>query len=231
MGDAPEIPEATPVEVDNSLFQNNNPTGEEYQPFNEAGALALSANSNLMGATSMGNIFLGFTQNQQAEFENGLWVWTFSYSDQNESITIRTTAEEMPNGVEWNVYLSGNFEDEESLDNFRYLHGFVSHDGNTGSWQYTYPDETGEFSTEYEWEIVTETQFSFSTVINIPDEDGVFRSDYNRNGDENLLEYTGFEAEQDVTVFWNNSTGIGYIERPGQPRQCWDETFVQVECS
>lgn len=231
LDDAPQIPETLPVEIDNSIFTDNNPNGAEYQAFSEAGVFAMSANSSLVGATSMGSAFLGFTQNQEPDFIDGLWVWDFSYPGQGESFSIRTTAEEMPNGVEWNVYLNGSFDGEQELDNFRYLQGFVSNDGNTGNWQYTYPDSSGEFSTEYEWEITSETEFSFSSVINIPDEEGVLTSNYTRDGDENLLVFNGYETTQNVTVFWNSSTGIGYIDRPGESRRCWDDTFKQIECS
>ncbi|CAN5235805.1 hypothetical protein BH23BAC3_BH23BAC3_07220 [soil metagenome] len=229
-GDPPQIPEVVPVEIDRSIFQDNNPTGQEYEAFNEAGALAEGANANLVGTTVMGHSFLIFTQNQNATFEDGKWVWTFSYNAGGESMTIKTTAEEVPAGTEWNLYLSGNFEGE-TIDEFKYLTGIISSDGNSGTWEYFIPGETGQPYVVYEWQTISDTQFNFSSIISFPDEDGEFRIDYERDGDNNYLEYSGFDFEQDVFVFWNSSTGAGYIDRSGQDRQCWDDTFAVTTCS
>jgi hypothetical protein len=228
-GEPPQIPEAAPVEIDNSIFQDNNPSGEEYEAFNEAGALTIGANMNMMGATSMGQSFLMFTQGQNASFEDGKWVWTFSYSVEGESFTIRTTAEEVSGGTEWNLILSGNLEGE-TIEEFRYLSGFVSSDGKSGNWKYYFPENPDQPYLVYEWQSISDTQFTFSSVINLPEEDGEFRIDYERNGDENYLEYSGYDFNQDVLIFWNSSTGVGYIDRPGEDRQCWDESFAATTC-
>ena len=230
-GEPPTIPEASPVEVDNSLFENNNPTGEEYQTFNEAGALASGADANLMGATSMGQSFLAFTAGQNAEFEDGLWVWTFSFTDEGESISLRTTAEELARGVEWNVYISGPFDGEESLSEFRYLSGYVSDDGLSGNWQYFFPEEPDQPSVEYQWDTVSETEFTFSSIINLPEQDGELRIDYSRDNDDNNLEYSGYDFNQDAVIYWNSATGEGFLDREGQDRQCWDSNYAETECS
>lgn len=229
-GEPPQIPEAAPVEIDNSVFQDNNPTGEEYDAFNEAGTLTEGANANLVSATSMGQSFLMFTQGQNASFEDGRWVWTFSYSAEGETLTIKTTAEEESGGIEWNLYLTGNFEDEGSLDEFRYLSGYTSNDGVSGNWQYYFPGEPGQPYIVYEWETISDTEFTFSSVVNLPDEEEEFRVDYDRNGEENSLEYSGYDFDQNVSVFWNSSTGTGYIDRPGEDRRCWDDSFAETTC-
>jgi len=228
-GEPPQIPEAAPVEIDNSIFQENSPSGEEYEAFNEAGALTIGANANMMGATSMGQSFLIFTQGQNATFEDGKWVWTFSYSAEGESMAITTTAEDISGGTEWALYLSGNFEGE-TIEEFPYLKGFISNDGNSGNWEYFLPENPGQPYLVYEWQKSSDTQYTFSTIINFPEEDGEFRIDYERDGDENYLEYSGYDFNQDVSIFWNSSTGTGYLDRPGEDRQCWGENFAETTC-
>lgn len=229
-GDPPQIPEAAPVEIERSIFQNNNPTGEEYEAFNEAAALAEGANANLIGATGMGQSYLLFTQSQNATFEDGRWVWTFAFNEEGESITIKTTAEETTGGTEWNLYLTGNFEGE-TINDFKYLTGIISNDDDSGSWEYFMPGESNQPFLAYEWQTFSDSQFTFSTIIDYPDEDDELRIDYEKNGDDNFLNYSGFDFDQDVSVFWNSSTGTGYIDRPGEDRQCWDETFADTTCS
>lgn len=230
-GEPPAIPEVSPVEVDNSLFENNNPTGEEHQAFNEAGVLASGANANLMGATSMGESFFAFTAGQNAEFEDGLWVWTFSFAAEGESVSIRTTAEELAQGVEWNLYLSGSFDGEESLTEFRYLSGFVSDDGLSGNWQYFFPEDPDQPSVEYQWNTISETNFTFTSIINLPEEENELRVDYEMDNEDNYLEYSGYDFGQDALIYWNSATGVGFIDRDGQDRQCWNESFAETECS
>lgn len=227
----PQVPEAIPVEVDNSIFQNNNPSGVEFQAFNDAGSLAQAASSNLFGSTSLGQGLLSLARSEQATLVDGQWVWEFSFSTGGETLTIKTTAEEVAEGVEWATFISGLFGSDETLNEFPYLSGFVSNDGSSGNWQYQIPGQQENGSVNYGWEIESETQFNFSTIIQATNEDRELRIDFERDGVNNFLELSGFSSAQNVTVFWDASTGIGYIDRPGEERRCWDETFRETACS
>lgn len=229
--EAPEVPDSsTPVEIDNSIFQNNEVTGEEYEAFNEAGTYVATANSQLQASSMSSDIYLSFTQNQEAEYNDGIWEWTYTYAEGNEEMSIQTTAEELDNGIEWNLYISGQFEDG-SVSEFRYMSGFVSNDRTSGSWQFFSPEDPGQPILEYEWNAVSDDESAFSTTFTNPEDGTESRVDYNRNGNENLLEYTGFGTGSDLTIFWDGSTGSGYIDQEGEDRQCWDESYAEVACS
>lgn len=228
--DPPTVPDAVPAEIDNSVFENNNPSGEEYNAFNEAGVLTQTAAAQLAGSTAFGQSFLNFTQSQEATFEDGVWAWTFSAAEGGEEFTIRTTAEELSGGVEWNVYISGSF-DGESVSEFKYLTGFISDDRQSGEWKYFTPETTNQPVLEYQWETIDEDQVTFSMIFTDPDEGIQSSVEYERNGVDNALEFIGFDSDGNIQVYWDSSTGTGYIDRDGEDRRCWDETFAETACS
>lgn len=227
--DPPEIPEATPVEIDDSIFTDHNTSGEESEAFIEAGSYAQAANVNITGTASTSSMFLGFTQGTQPVFEDGMWVWETSFSEGGESVTIRNTSEEVPGGVEWNLYISGSWDGEESLNNFNLLSGFVSDDGMSGEWNFYSPEFPGDPYWIYEWETISETEFTFSSTINDPGEDTSFGVDYVRNGDDNSLTYSGYNTIDDILIYWNGSTGEGFIDENGD-RRCWDASYQETAC-
>lgn len=229
LSEAPEVPDAVPVEIENSLFTNNNVNGEEYAAFNEAGTIAESANGQLMGATSLGQSFLMFTEGREPTFEDGVWEWSFSFSEGGDEFSITTTAEEFSGGVEWTVFVSGNI-DGESVTDFPFIQGFYSNDNKIGNWQYFSPDNPSQPFLEYEWETIDEQNYNFSTNFNDLDNGIQSSISYVREGVDNTLEFTGFDASVDVIVYWNLDSETGYIERDGE-RRCWDDSFEEVACS
>lgn len=228
--DVPEIPEATPAEIDNSIFADNNPSGDEFSAFNEAGTFVGTADAQLAASTSLSTVYLSFTETEQAEFNDGIWEWSFNFSEGSESLIIRTTAEELSDGTEWNLYLSGNMEGE-TVDEFRYMSGFTANDQSSGNWQYFTPDYPNQPIVEYQWSASSESEATFSSIFVDPEQEQESRIDYERNGDENTLEYSGFDTDVDVLIFWNSSDGTGFIQRTGEDQQCWDESFAEVACS
>jgi len=228
--EAPSVPAAVPAQIDNSLFENNNPTGEEYETFNEAGALATSADGQIASSTGLGRSLLTFTEGQDPTLEDGMWVWNFDFGDGNEEFSIRITAEELMDGVEWNLYMSGDFEGE-SVSEFLYLSGFASNDEQNGNWRFFSPEDSNTPVVEYQWDIESESVSEFSSIFNDPESDMQGRIDYNQEAPENFLEYSGFDENVDAIVYWNSDTGEGYVDRANQDRRCWDETFEETECS
>lgn len=228
LSEAPEVPEAVPVEVENSIFTNNNVSGEEHEAFNEAGAITQSAGGMLMGYASLGQSFFMFTDNQEPVFEDGVWKWTFSFSEGGEEFQVVSTAEELSNGVQWTVRLTGNFEGETVTD-FPFISGFYSNDNQTGNWQYFSPEDPDQPVLEYAWNNGDQENSSFNAIITDLESGLQSTIEYSREGDENTLEFDGFETNLDVVVFWNLSSGTGYIEREGE-RRCWNESFEEVAC-
>lgn len=225
--DPPEIPEATPVEIDDSIFTDNT-TGEEAPAFLEAELSVQTADETITSAASMSSLYLGSAQGTEPVFEDGMWVWEETAPD--GSLTIRNTSEEVAGGVEWNLYISGNWDGEESLNDFNILSGFVSDDGMSGSWTFHNPGFPNASYWEYTWEKSSDTEFTFSSSINDPEEDTSFGVNYKRDGDVNTLNYSGFDAMDDIQIYWNGSTGEGYIDENGD-RRCWDDSYQETACS
>ncbi len=230
-GERPEVPDTTPAEVDNSYFENNSPPAtEEFSGFNNASSHAQTANVALANNTALGESYLMFTQFDDAEFQNGMWVWTFSIEEDGEMLTIRTTAEEVSGGIEWKIYFSGVFDDEV-VDEFLFVSGFVSNDGNSGGWSYYFPNDDGisvKF-LEYEWSMQGEDNVTLSYTIFDEDGNVAGNVEYVQNGPEHTITMENFGFNDFVEVFWNTDTGVGYVIEDGE-QTCWNQNFENVAC-
>lgn len=230
-GDPPAIPEAIPVEVDVDYFNENQPAfGEETEAYYEASGYAQTAAALLNSGTLLGTGFLGIAQDGEAELKNGIWEWTFTYSQGGETVTIRLTAEELGNAFEWNVYLSGNsLQTGETLDNFLFMSGIINSDGTSGGWDYYFPG-TASAVMDYEWEITSETNYTSNFTFTDPDTGSQAIISYERDGDVNTVSLTGDDFDSVVDMLWNTSTLIGSITIDGVTT-CWDSSFQQTACS
>ena len=225
----PTIPEALPAEINSTIFDNNNFTDSEYALFNEAKILATTASAQINGGTALGQTYLDFTRSNESVFEDGVWTWSFTSTQSGLDVTVRTTAEELANGYQWNIFVNGSFNGEEVSD-FQLLSGFISEDGATGNWQYFSPVSDTQPILEYQWEKTGENQVSFTSIFSDPDGSNQQTILYERDGADNTLTYDGFSSDADVVVYWNSDTGSGYIDREGEDRRCWDESFTETAC-
>ncbi|MEX0646252.1 MAG: hypothetical protein WEA56_00395 [Balneolaceae bacterium] len=229
--DPPEVPETSPVEVDLSYFNEADAgTDEEYQAFNTASIYAQTGSAFLFNGLGFGSVYLNMSEGYEPDFDDGWWVWTYSYQDENGSITIKTTARETSSAYEWKVYLSGTFDGEEDLEEFLFIDGYTSLDGNSGEWNYYIPDQGSSPSLHYEWNITSETAYESNSTIR-SDDGEEFNVDYQVDGAENWLEMSSPETEGDIVyLYWNTESGTGYFEQNGE-RQCWDQNYQQTSCS
>jgi len=228
--DPPAVPVATPAEINGAIFDNNNLSGAEYALFNEAATFAETASAQISGGTALGQTYLEFTRSNDAVYQDGTWSWNFTSNESGVDVSVRTTAEQLQGGFQWNVYISGSFNNEV-VSEFQFLSGFISENGDTGNWQYFTPNGSDQPILEYQWETIDETQSSFSSIFSDLNGEELQRIDYVRNGADNSLEYSGFGAINAVTVYWNSENGTGYIDREGEDRRCWDESFAEAACS
>lgn len=228
--EAPAVPEAVPAEINSSIFENNSVAGEEYALFNEAAIITQTAAAQINGVTIPGQTYLEFTRSNESVFEDGVWTWTFTSSQSGVDVSVRTTAEQLQNGYQWNINISGSFNGE-SITEFLFLSGFISDDGNTGNWQYFSPGQGEQPILEYLWEVTDEAKYSFSSVIAGSSSEDQQRIDYVRDGADNTLSYTGLTSGGDLEIYWNSDTGTGYIDREGEDRRCWDASFAETSCS
>jgi hypothetical protein len=227
--DPPSVPEAVPAEINSSVFDNNSPTGTDFALFNEAASYAQAAIAQINGGTILGQTYLEFTRSTESEFEDGTWTWTFSSTQNGFDVSVRTTAEELQNGYQWDVFVSGSFNGE-TVSEFSFLSGFISQDGSSGNWQYFSPGDGNQPILEYQWEVIDESNSSFSTIFSGGSDDSQ-RIDYVQDGVDSTLEYTGFETFPNVVIYWNSEDGSGYIDQEGEDRRCWDESFAETACS
>jgi len=227
--DPPAVPEALPAEINSSIFDNNNPTGEEFALFNEAAAYAASATAQINGGTILGQTYLEFTRSNESVFEDGTWTWNFTSSQNGFDVSIRTVAEQLQNGYQWDIYVSGSFNGE-TVSEFSFLSGFIAEDGSSGNWQYFSPGDSEQPILEYLWEVTDENQSSFSTIFGGSSSEDQQRIDYVRDGADNTLNYIGFFSGGDLVIYWNSETGTGYIDREGEERRCWDASFAETAC-
>ena len=226
----PTVPEAVPAEINSTVFEDHNFSDSDYALFNEAKLLATTASAQINGGTALGQTYLDFTRSNESVFEDGVWTWTFTSTQSGLDVTVRTTAEELANGNQWNIFVNGSFNDQE-VNDFQLLSGFISSDGESGNWRYFSPLSDDQPILEYQWEKTDDNQASFTTIFSDPDGQEQQTILYERDGADNTLTYDGFSMFADVVVYWNSDTGTGYIDREGEDRKCWDETFMETACS
>ena len=226
----PAVPEALPAKINSTVFDNNNPVGQDFALFNEASAYAETAAAQINNGTVLGQAYLDFTSSAESKFEDGTWTWSFSSSQSGFDVSVRTTAEELQNAYEWNVYVNGSFNGE-TVDEFSFLSGTVSKDGGNGNWRYFSPGNNDQPILEYQWEVIDENNSSFSTIFSGLSGNDQQKIDYFQDGADNTLTYTGFDSIPDVEVYWNSESGTGYIDKEGEDRRCWDESFTETSCS
>ena len=229
--DAPPIPEAIPVAVDVDYFTNNQPAfSEETEAFYEASVYAQSAAAILSSGALLGTGFLGLGQQYDANLNNGVWEWEYTFSQNGQTVTIRLTAEELASSYEWNVYLSGNaFGTEQPLDNFLFLTGVVDSDGSSGNWDYFYPGFTSVF-LDYEWDKISETSEMADFTFTDPDTGDQSIVTYSRDDSEYTVTATGNEFDSDASLVWNTETMTGSLTLDGVQR-CWDSSFQEIPCN
>lgn len=228
----PAVPEALPVEINSSIFDNDRPSGEEYDPFNQAWSETIRAEILISsGRILQGRSYLEFLRSNESEFEDGVWTWTFSSSQNGYDVSVRTTAEELPTGYQWNIYLGGQVNGE-NVSEFLFLSGMISNDESNGTWLYYTPDNSEQTILEYYWEVRDETHYSFSRIFRTgtsPENRQLLH--YAREGADNTLEYIGFFPFGDLEIYWNSETGTGYYDQEGEDRRCWNESYEEIACS
>ena len=237
-GDAPNVPEIQQRNVDVSHFQENYPAGqndsnsEDYSNFNSAAPIALAGGSVINAGTSLAGSFLSLARSEGASEDDGNWVWEYSQSYEGESVSIRLIAESTDDGIYWQMILNSDTEDGENFDDYLFMEGTVSEDGDDGTWRlYDYqPDQDPRPSYVYEWEIQSETERMLD--VTTYDEEGNWdtRIDYDRNAAEHTMVFEENNDEPTSEIFWDTDAGTGYFME-GDEQMCWNADFQNVPCN
>jgi len=222
----------TPVMVSNEYFNNQNvPNDDEHMTYQQVKSVALSGGALLSGGGAFGvaTTFIAAAQllGVQPESGDGSCIWEFDASqfDPDASETVVTVrASKSGDRTLWEVNISGDIGDE-IVDNFTFVTGFTSNDGNSGEWIGYDPDNPGAEAYVYTWNRESEEVYQLSLVIDDGDDSSV---DYERDGiDNNTMSF--FNGSETFSIFWNEADDTGWIEEVGTDRRCYAD-FVNSPC-
>lgn len=238
-GKAPEIPDLTVVaQPDISFFENNDPQAQKSkQILDDHYSNYSTARFKAMFGTffaSFGQIYMGYLNpayDESAEFKDGQWEWSYNYSAEGQSISMRFTAEDLGSSTRWAMFLSFDDGQGGGYDNYKVMEGSTSNDGAQGNWSfYTLNQDNSEtLAASTEWNVISETERTLTTKIY--DEGSVSTTfDYNQSGVEHTMTFEEAGTSDIDTVFWNTDTQTGYVIEDGT-RSCWDENLENIACS
>lgn len=240
-GQAPAIPDISQMaKPDISFFEENNPQGQkgkvilagEYSNFSTARFKAIFGTF----FASFGQVYMGFLNpayNESAEFKDGLWEWSYSYSSEGQSGSMRFTAQEQGSSINWKMYMSFDDGQGGGYDNYKVMEGTTNKDGSEGQWTFNALDEdnsTTEAVATTEWNTTSDTERTITTKIY--DEGNLSTTfDYEQNGVEHTMIFTDGESSDEDEVFWNTDTKMGYVIDANEGKLCWDANLMNTPCS
>lgn len=229
--DPPELPKFNQMEPELSYFENNNAPSDTSNYF-----FAKNYAIGMSNVSSIGQVYLGFfstLDKSDAKYDNGTWVWNYSYSYQGESIDITLKAED--NGVNINWEMLWSYEgEEESFTDYKVFEGQVALDGTSGSWTFN----SLETDTQEEqpvlvsnWTREGEEDVEISTDFYNSDGSQTDTYTFYREANEFHVVYEGSNQENNITVFWDIEAETGYYEIGSEERHCWDSNQRNINCA
>ncbi|MFN1833779.1 hypothetical protein AB2B38_000850 [Balneola sp. MJW-20] len=220
----PAIPDLSTVIPDFNYFNQQKAKAAAGENYNSAAVQAQTLGLLMQGFSAFPNSILQFAQQQQARLNNGVWEWSYSISEGNESFSIRTTAERTSSGVEWNSYLTySGGQSGPAIENYRYMGGTVAEDGLSGVWN-IYAFESDDVIS-FDW---TKNSDTDSTIeFDLSTETETLTLTYTLDGPNNTI--TVVEGSNTTVIYWNTDTNTGYID-DGTERVCWDATLENTAC-
>lgn len=233
-GEAPSLPEvqSEAAQPDLSFFENNQPkvmAKEATDNYYQARDWATMQSSTFAFADTYSG-FLMSGSNEEAVYEDGVWVWEYSYQTSEGSFSMKLTSEDVPEGYKWAMYWS--FDDgETSVEDYKIMEGTVAEDGSEGNWTFnTLNTDTNQEQVAYtsDWTVTSETE-SEMTVKWYDSGTVSFTANYKKDEPNHTMTYT-YPNEPDITLYWNTETNEGFFEQGGE-KSCWDENFQDVTCS
>ena len=252
IGDAPEIPLLQDVEIDNSYFQENSPSGEDmeqnpgaYDSYLTARNMVSILKDRLEEAMELPRFFLLVTSQREAEFQDGVWVWDFPFTvdgdlideDEDFDVDVFVTAQvnENANTVNWEFLVSGTGTPFGDLEDFKIFEAETSLDNSTGEIQFFSPENPETPVLDLEWDNRSSTEKSFSATLIVDDNEenngslsitiiGYFEED----PDFSLSFSDGFDSTFEVT--WNSETLEGSIAT-AEETCFWGEDLAVTECN
>lgn len=239
--DPPQMPNIEKGQPDVSFFQENNPqkaaTDElnETNNYNQARMTVLWNTVFFSFGQSYGTLFSQANQ-EEADFNNGVWEWSYTYNFEGMSASYRTTAEEVGNSVKWATYWSYDDGQGDSVDNYNIFEGTVSNDESTGDWTFNAMDsdlqeEVPFITSTWNFTSDTEKEINLTMYGDAIDDESANETatiNFEQNGADFSMDLN-FADGEDHLVTWNTDTNVGSITSNGET-VCWDENFQDVSC-
>lgn len=234
-GEPPTIPSLEMAEPDISFFQENQQQGKsnagDAHSFSTARQTVIGGAFQIMIGSFYGS-FLNQASTEDAEFNDGVWEWSYSSSFEGMYAEYKTTAEELSNGsVRWAVYWTID-DGERSFEDYKMMEGTVTEDGSEGDWTFnSLNSETNQETPAIisKWKVDSDTEKKLSIEL-FSGDDGKTEIDYEQDGSVYTMIFSSSSQQNDVTVIWNTETGAGSINQEGV-KSCWDSNFQDVACS
>lgn len=220
--------EFAPVTVDVSYFDSQTePEADEsqFQTYFQVEQTARQANLSFGGSAvfilaPQLITFAKFT-GVSPEFENGSCVWTISpppSQTQGLDLTVTVRGSSIADGVNWEIIYDGDLTDGGSVQDYKILTGFTSTDNSNGEWNYYLPENQSSEVLTYTWSVEAEEDYDLGVTAN-PNEFGVAAIGYSKGGVQNSLTINTGDGE--IEAFWDEDLDSGWIELPGESRQCY----------
>lgn len=252
IGDTPEIPLLQNIEIDNSYFQENSPSGEDmeqnpgaYDPYLTARNMVSILKDRFDEVLELPQFFLLVTSTREAEFQDGNWVWDFPFTVDGEligeeedfDVDVFVTAQvnENANIINWEFLVSGTDTPFGDLEYFRIFEAETSLDNSTGEMQFFSPDNPETPVLDLEWDINSPNEITFSATIIVDENGGNNNSlsitiiDYFEEVPDFSLSF-GDGADSMVEVTWNTETLEGSIATDEETCY-WGEDLAVTECN
>lgn len=255
VGDPPEIPTLQGVSMDDSYFQENQPSNDDiqenpeaYQPYLMSKNIVTNMNEGLGEAFSLPVFFLSVSAQRDAEFQDGVWVWNFPFTvsgdliDEEEDfdVDVHITADvnEASDNVSWEFLFSGTGTPFGDIEDFRIFDAETTLDNAAGELGFYSPENPDIPLLDITWDIIASNDKSISVIfIDSDDEEN------GENGENGSPQIITIDYSQDDTFFtfsisggdfppiqitWDTSVPEGTYSDP--ERECiWGEDLM-AEC-
>ena len=227
---APEIPDLSEAQLSFDFFKakvNPSTTSSTGENFNIAASLTSSMEGLTTGFSSLPESFMVIAENVDASFDGVMWTWSYTGTGAEGSVTIRLTAEVKVLQTNWAMYISSSSQGV-TFDNYKIFDGFIKNTTNEGQWNfYSYFDQSSSPAMTYDWDIENESNGTFSLTFSEASFAGLY---YVKASPDNTLTLTDRSAENTV-IYWNETTGMGYIDFTDLETVCWDGAGNNIACT
>lgn len=251
-GDPPDIPMLQGVEIDDTYFEENQPTqeelqenGEAYEPYLMSKGIVTSMNAGLRDAFGLPFFFLSVSAQRDAEFQDGVWVWSFPFTvtgelvDEEEDfdvdVYITADVNEAANNVIWEFQFSGTGTPFGDIEDFTIFDAETSLDNASGELRFYSPENPDVPILDLTWNIVAEDEKSLTISFVVIDEESeqngspeTFTIEYIKDSSFHTFSFEGSE-QPPVLITWDSAAQEGTYSDP--ERECmWGEDLT-AECT